>query len=179
MKKFLLLTLLLPLAVFSQYTVTPNSAVEGTYLQVFISGSSQELYAEYTPPQNRFTHSAYSNTNINLYDGYYDFASGGIYENISTNYPVGSYHLQNKGMHTGYTWQTLAYNAFEILPGPSILTVSPDEVTVDASFSISIIGENTQWLGQNIQNIRIVNNGYYYANNSSIISNNLILINYY
>ena len=43
MKKFLLLTLLLPLAVFSQYTVTPNSAVEGTYLQVFISGSSQEL----------------------------------------------------------------------------------------------------------------------------------------
>ena len=43
MKKFLLLTLLLPLAVFSQNTVTPNSAVEGTYLQVFISGSSQDF----------------------------------------------------------------------------------------------------------------------------------------
>ena len=74
--------------------------------------------------------------------------------------------------------QTLAYNAFEILPGPSILTVSPDEVSVDSPFSISIIGENTQWLGQNIQNIRIVNNGYYYANNSSIISNNLIIADF-
>ena len=43
MKKFLSLTLLFPLAVFSQNTVTPNSAVEGTYLQVFISGSSQDF----------------------------------------------------------------------------------------------------------------------------------------
>ena len=179
MKKFLLLTLLLPLAVFSQNTVTPNSAVEGTYLQVFISGSSQDfLQYSWTYTQTRFTHSDYSNTNINMYDSYYNSCDGGIYENISTNYPVGSYHLQNRGIHTGWSWQTLAYNAFEILPGPSILTVSPDEVSVNSSFSISIIGENTQWLGQNIQNIRIVNNGYYYANNSSIISNNLIIADF-
>ena len=56
MKKFLLLTLLLPLVVFSQNTVTPNSAVEGTYLQVFISGSSQELqFSIYSPSKSLHT----------------------------------------------------------------------------------------------------------------------------
>ena len=83
-----------------------------------------------------------------MYDSYYNYYHGGVFENITTNSPVGSYHLQTKGYQTGWSWQTLAYNAFEILPGPSILTVSPDEVIVDLPFSISIIGENTQWLGQ-------------------------------
>ena len=106
MKKFLLLTLLLPLAVFSQNTVTPNSAIEGTYLQVFISGSSQDFFHySGSPTQTRFTHSDYSNTNINMFNSYYDSFDGGVFENISTNSPVGSYHLQTKGFQTGWSWQ--------------------------------------------------------------------------
>ena len=55
--------------------------------------------------------------------------------------------------------------------------MSPDEVSVNSSFSISIIGENTQWLGQNIQNVKLIII-YYYTNNSSIVSNNLIIVDF-
>ena len=137
MKKYLLLILLTPLAVFGQNTVTPSSAFEGDNLQVFISGTQQDFYNDWSScmTQTRFIHSDNQNISngiINMSYGYYNWSAGGIYENINTyNRPVGSYHLQNKGCYTGGSWQTLAYNALAILAPPSILTVSPDEVTVD------------------------------------------------
>ena len=45
MKKFLSLTLLLPLAVFSQNTVTPNSAVEGTIYRCLFQAVHKIFYS--------------------------------------------------------------------------------------------------------------------------------------
>ena len=182
MKKYLLLILLIPVIIFGQNTVTPNSANDGDYLEVFISGTSKDFYSDWSScyTQLRFIHHTDYSTTINLGTVNYNSNSGGVFEWIWIyGWPTGTYDLQSKGCQTNHVWQTLAYNAFEVIPPPSILTVSPDEVLVNSGpFSITIVGENTQWLGQNIQNIRIINNGSYYANNSSIISNNLIIADF-
>ena len=39
---------LLPLYSVAQNIVTPNSAIQGEYLQVFISGTEQDFYTDYS-----------------------------------------------------------------------------------------------------------------------------------
>ena len=110
---------LLPLYSVSQNIVTPNSAIQGEYLQVFISGTEQDFYTDYS---DCYTSTRFVSTNdyssvINMYGSYFNWGSGGIYENINTNdKPIGTYDLQTRGCQTNWSWETLATDVFTINP---------------------------------------------------------------
>ena len=185
MKKFLLIVFLMPILLFGQtIALSPNNCIQGESLQVFISGAYSDL-GEYsnTTTYGRLVYSDYSNTSFNISFGslHYNLSSGGCYEYLDSydtdNAPSGYYHFQTRGYQTDWNWQTLQSNAFYINEGPDIIGISPSNTLVNESFSISIIGDNTNW-NSGVSNVRLTGNGSYYASSYSVISDNLIIANF-
>ena len=133
--RFYLFLLLFPLFSIGQNTITPSSAVQGDYLQVFISGTSQDFYEDYSDC-NTYTRLVNSNdysSTIDMQSSYYNSNAGGIYEYINTSgKPLGSYDLETRGCQTNWNWQILATDVFTILPPPQISNIFPNEVLVNS-----------------------------------------------
>ena len=174
---------LLPLYSVSQNIVTPNSAIQGEYLQVFISGTEQDFYTDYS---DCYTSTRFVSTNdyssvINMYGSNYNWGSGGIYENINTDSkPLGTYDLQTRGCQTNWSWETLATDVFTINPAPQIQQFFPMDVLANTSFALTIIGDNTSWFSNNGLNIRLkkINGSYYYPFAFNSFSNSLIIADF-
>ena len=182
--RFYLFLLLIPIYSSAQNTITPNSAFQGEQLEVFISGTSEDFYNDYSSciTSTRLISTDDYSTVIDMYSSYCDWICFGIYEYINTSEkPIGSYDLQTNGCQTNNSWQTLATDVFTILPQPQITTLFPNEVLVNSgSIDISIVGENTSFFNHNfnensIQLFSQNSNEIYYSTDFYVISNNLII----
>ena len=147
--------------------MNPDNAVQGQSLSVGISGTYSDF--NFYSGETRFR---LVNTNdgseiiSNLVWEWDNFYNNQViaYFNIPNDASIGVYDLEVANLFNCYWYCFDSYitNAFTINAPPSILTVSPDEVLVNSGpFSMTIVGENTQWLSQNLSSSWIRLEGNY------------------
>ncbi|MEE2954235.1 MAG: hypothetical protein VX347_03590, partial [Bacteroidota bacterium] len=156
MRIFLLSFLLFAFSIFSvvaqcPVTITPNTVQENNpILQVFISGSTQSQFEEWSlmaPAQLRLNDgSNLISVSNNYFNWQYNSSVGcyGFYTDFPANMPVGSYVLEvNNCWTSGGCWSTLNTNAFTVtaIPG-QITSITPNTGVQSQRLTVAISGVN-------------------------------------